>query len=96
MTRFYKQRLAILFSNMEERTLVRAALCREHPANEVMDKLVELDARPSDALMIAVRSGTGIKIVPAVWESMENILPQLEQLDSDSPDSRAPVYVGEP
>lgn len=65
-------------------------------ANEVMDKLVELDARPSDALMIAAQFGTGIKIVPAVWESMENILPQLEQLDADSPDSRAPVYVGEP
>ena len=27
---------------------------------------------------------------------MENILPQLEQLDADSPDRRAPVYVGEP
>lgn len=53
-------------------------------ANEVMDKLVELDARPSDALMIAAQFGTGIKIVPAVWESMENILPQLEQLDADS------------
>ena len=51
---------------------------------------------PSDALMIAAQFGTGIKIVPAVWESMENILPQLEQLDADSPDSRAPVYVGEP
>ena len=46
--------------------------------------------------MIAAQFGTGIKIVPAVWESMENILPQLEQLDADSPDSRAPVYVGEP
>lgn len=64
-------------------------------ANEVMDKLVELDARPSDALMMAVRFGTAIKVVPSVWESMENILPQLEQLDADSPDSRAPVYVGD-
>ena len=63
--------------------------------DEVMDKLVELDARPSDALMMAVRFGTAIKIVPSVWESMENILPQLEQLDADSPDSRAPVYVGD-
>ena len=53
------------------------------------------DASPSDALMMAVRFGTAIKIVPSVWESMENILPQLEQLDADSPDSRAPVYVGD-
>ena len=61
----------------------------------IVNKLVELDARPSDALMMAVRFGTAIKIVPSVWESMENILPQLEQLDADSPDSRAPVYVGD-
>lgn len=45
----------------------------------MMDKLVELDARPSDALMMAVRFGTAIKIVPSVWESMENILPQLDK-----------------
>ena len=61
----------------------------------IVNKLVELDARPSDALMMAVRFGTAIKVVPSVWESMENILPQLEQLDADSPDSRAPVYVGD-
>ena len=63
--------------------------------NEVIEMFVEMDARPSDALMMAVRFGTAIKIVPSVWESMENILPQLEQLDADSPDSRAPVYVGD-
>ena len=61
----------------------------------IVNKLVELDARPSDALMMAVRFGTAIKIVPSVWESMENMLPQLEQLDADSPDSRAPVSVGD-
>ncbi|MFR4437122.1 MAG: bifunctional nuclease family protein [Akkermansia muciniphila] len=44
-------------------------------ANEVMDKLVELDARPSDALMMAVRFGTAIKIVPSVWESMGTFAP---------------------
>ena len=60
-----------------------------------MEKLVELDARPSDALMIAARFGTGIKIIPAVWESMENIFPQLEQLETDSVDSRATVYVAD-
>ena len=86
-------RLVLINGRKDEVFYARVAV---EAANEVMDKLVELDARPSDALMIAAQFGTGIKIVPAVWESMENILPQLEQLDADSPDSRAPVYVGEP
>lgn len=62
-------------------------------SNEAVHKLVELDARPSDALMLAVRTGSAIKILPSVWDSMENILPQLEQLDGDSEDSRAPVFL---
>lgn len=86
-------RLVLINSRKDEVFYARVAV---EAANEVMNKLVELDARPSDALMIAARFGTAIKIVPAVWESMENILPQLEQLDADSLDSRAPVYVGEP
>ncbi len=85
-------RLVIINGRKDEMFYARIAV---EVANEVMNKLVELDARPSDALMIAIRFGTGIKIVPSVWESMENILPQLEQLDADTPDSRAPVYVGE-
>lgn len=86
-------RLVIINGRKDEMFYARIAV---EAANEVMNKLVELDARPSDALMIAIRFGTGIKIVSSVWESMENILPQLEQLDEDTPDSRAPVYVGEP
>lgn len=86
-------RLVLINGRKDEVFYARVAV---EAANEVMDKLVELDARPSDALMIAAQFGAAIKIVPAVWESMENILPQLEQLDADSPDSRAPVYVAEP
>lgn len=85
-------RLVLINGRKDEVFYARVAV---EAANEVMNKLVELDARPSDALLIAARFGTGIKIVPAVWESMENILPQLEQLDADSLDSRAPVFVAE-
>lgn len=83
-------RLVLINGRKDEVFYARVAV---EAANEVMDKLVELDARPSDALMIAAQFGTGIKIVPAVWEGMENVRPQLEQLDADSPDSRAPVYI---
>lgn len=83
-------RLVLLHGRQDEIFYARIAV---EAVNEVMEKLVELDARPSDALMIAARFGTPVKIIPALWESMENILPQLEQLDADSPDSRAPVYL---
>ena len=82
-------RLVLINGRKDEVFYARVAV------NEVMEKLVELDSRPSDALMIAARFGTGIKIIPAVWESMENIFPQLEQLETDSLDSRAPVYVAD-
>ena len=85
-------RLVLINGRKDEVFYARVAV---EAVNEVMEKLVELDARPSDALMIAARFGTGIKIIPAVWESMENIFPQLEQLETDSVDSRAPVYVAD-
>ncbi len=63
--------------------------------NEVMTKILELDARPSDALMIAARFKMPVKILSSVWDEMEDIAHQLSQLNSDSTDSRAPVYLVE-
>ena len=80
-------RLVLINGRKDEVFYARVAV---EAVNEVMEKLVE-----PDALMIAARFGTGIKIIPAVWESMENIFPQLEQLETDSVDSRAPVYVAD-
>ncbi len=62
--------------------------------NEAVTKLLELDARPSDALMLAAKFRLPIKVNPAVWRHMEDIAPLLDQLEPDStPDSRAPVYL---
>ncbi len=63
--------------------------------NEVMTKLLELDARPSDALIIAARFKLPVKILSSVWNEMEDIAHRLSQLDSDSIDSRAPIYLTE-
>lgn len=85
-----KPRLALIHARKDE---VFYARVKVEASNEVMEKLIELDARPSDALRVAVHFGIPCKITASVWDSMENIRPQLEQLHTDSPDSRAPVYV---
>ncbi len=62
--------------------------------NEAVTKILELDARPSDALTLAAKFKLPIKFTPAVWHGMEDIAPMLDQLEPDStPDSRAPVYL---
>lgn len=85
-------RLVIINARRDEVFYARVAV---EASNEVMKKLLELDARPSDALMLAARLGVPVKVTSSVWEGMENILPQLEQLKEDSVDSRAPVFVAD-
>jgi bifunctional DNase/RNase len=50
-------------------------------ANEVMErKIVELDARPSDCLALAVRCGSPIYVVRTLWDSLEDMSETLEQM----------------
>jgi len=49
--------------------------------NEIMDKkIVELDARPSDCLALAVRKGAPIFVKLGVWEELEDMSEALEAL----------------
>lgn len=42
--------------------------------NEIMErKIIELDARPSDCLAIAVRCGAPFYVVRSLWESLEDM-----------------------
>lgn len=51
--------------------------------NEIMEKkIVELDARPSDCLALAVRHEAPIFVVPEVWEKLEDMGETLESLRS--------------
>jgi bifunctional DNase/RNase len=50
-------------------------------ANEVMErKIVELDARPSDCLALAVRCGCPVYVLRTLWDSLEDMSETLEQM----------------
>lgn len=49
--------------------------------NEIMDrKIVELDARPSDCIALAVRVGAPIYVVSEVWEGLADRSDTLEEM----------------
>jgi bifunctional DNase/RNase len=49
--------------------------------NEIMEKkIVELDARPSDCLALAVRDEAPVFVVREVWEGLEDMSETLEEL----------------
>lgn len=57
--------------------------------NEIMQhKVVELDARPSDCLALAVRSGAPIYFLDEVWDAcadMSSVLESMRKDDTDNP-----------
>ena len=49
--------------------------------NEIMEKkIVELDARPSDGIALAVRHKAPIFVRPEIWEDLEDMSSALEDL----------------
>jgi bifunctional DNase/RNase len=49
--------------------------------NEIMErKIVELDARPSDCLALAVRCGAPLYVVRSLWDSLEDMSGVLEEM----------------
>lgn len=58
--------------------------------NEIMaKKIVELDARPSDCIAMAVRKNAPIFFNPEIWEGLEDVSSTLEELRSQSGDEGA-------
>jgi len=56
--------------------------------NEIMErKIVELDARPSDCIALAVRSGAPIYVVREMWDSLQDMSQTLEEMRRASPES---------
>jgi len=56
--------------------------------NEIMEKkIVELDARPSDGIALAVRHKAPIFVRPEIWEDLEDMSETLDDLrkQEDSP-----------
>lgn len=53
--------------------------------NEIMErKIVELDARPSDCLALAVRSGAPIYVVKELWDTLQDMSDTLEEMRRNS------------
>jgi bifunctional DNase/RNase len=49
--------------------------------NEIMErKIVELDARPSDCLALAVRCGAPVFVVREVWDALPDMAGVLEEM----------------
>ena len=49
--------------------------------NEIQEKkIVELDARPSDCIALAVRAQCPIFMVPALWKSLPDVSDTLEEM----------------
>ncbi len=50
--------------------------------NEIHEKkIVELDARPSDSIALAIQQGAPIYISPKVWEAVEDMSDILQQME---------------
>lgn len=79
----------VLIVNMENE-IYYARLVIE-AQNEVMErKIVELDCRPSDALAIAVRSGTPVHVVKDLWMRLEDMSGLLKEIQSSQQDDELP------
>jgi bifunctional DNase/RNase len=49
--------------------------------NEIMEHMiVELDARPSDCLALAVRAGSPLYVIRALWDSLEDMSAVLAEM----------------
>jgi bifunctional DNase/RNase len=49
--------------------------------NEIMEKkIVELDARPSDCISLAVRTGAPVYVLKSVWDGLKDMTGVLEEL----------------
>lgn len=60
--------------------------------NEAIKKIVELDARPSDVIIMSAKMNIPLFIRTSIWEELEDVSFALENIKSDSPDSQQPVY----
>lgn len=62
--------------------------------NEIMErKIIELDARPSDCIALAVRTHAPIYIVRDLWESLDDMSETLAEMRRGSDDDDNPLGI---
>ena len=53
-------------------------------------KIVEIDARPSDSIALAVQAGAPILVVSQVWEAVEDMSIVLKKMEENSEEGGFP------
>ncbi len=82
---------SIVIHSQEEE--IYKVLLRVKVKNELVQKIVELDARPSDAILLAAKTKCPIKVKASLWSEMEDISEQLSNIQSESIDAAPPIYL---
>lgn len=57
--------------------------------NEIHHKVVEIDARPSDSIALAMQSGSPMYVSQKVWEQVEDMSELLQSLSSSEGEERS-------
>lgn len=63
--------------------------------NEIMEKkIVELDARPSDCIALAVRNGAPLYVVRELWNRLDDMTSTLAEMRSNDEGGNGPLDLG--
>lgn len=58
-------------------------------------KVIELDARPSDSIAMAMQQGAPVYVADKVWEAVEDVSEALEQVEKRNQEGNPDAVVGE-
>ena len=59
-------------------------------------KVIELDARPSDSIAMAVQQGAPVYVADKVWQSVEDVTEALEQVEKRNLEGNSDAVVEDP
>ncbi len=77
--------LSIIINNVNEGTFFARIILKSE--NEVHKKVVELDARPSDSMVLALQMKKPIYVSKSVWDTVEDMTEILEKITKQNMDS---------
>ena len=72
----------ILVNDLKDETFYARLFLRQE--NELGRQFIEIDARPSDSIAIALQQGSPIFVAPEVWAKADDMTWALEQANADA------------
>jgi len=76
----------VVIRDLKDETYL-ATLCLRQKS-ELGENVLEVDARPSDGLVLAVHTGAPVLVARSVWEQAEDMRQALERQDEEPDDER--------